>query len=64
MWKYIFSFLILVFSFTGSVFADVNDNIDVRNIDIGTTGGNNEQLDSFISPIQGFFFTPDMTGGE
>lgn len=63
MWKYILLLLIALFSFSGSVFADVTDQVNVRNIDIGTTGGSADQLNTFISPIQSFFFTPDTTDG-
>lgn len=65
MWKILIVFLSF-FSLTLPVTfaADVNDMVNVRNIDIGTTGNYNAELNDFIGPIQSFFFTPSLTGGE
>lgn len=65
MRKYILFILILVFPYITNVFAEnVDDKVNVRNIDIGSTNGTNQQLEDFASPLQSFFFVPDTKGGE
>lgn len=64
MWKILILFLSF-FSFTLPVsYADVTDMVNVRDIDIGSTGNSSPELNDFIGPIQSFFFTPDLNGGE
>lgn len=64
MWK----ILILLCSFflvaLPNSFADVNDMVNVRGVDVGTTWTANDQLESFIGPISSFFFVPDSQWGE
>ncbi len=65
MWKYIFLSLFCYFSLSLNIFAtDINDQINVRNIEINSKWWTNQQLDTFSSPLKDFFFTPDVTWGE
>ncbi len=48
------SFFVLLHSV--SLWALTDKELNVRNINIGTTGNSNSDLDDFISPIQEFFF--------
>lgn len=57
-------FICFFFSAIGTVFAsDIND-INVRDINVTTTGVRNSMLESFIAPFSEFFFSAPILGGE
>lgn len=52
--------LISLFSLIASIptWAISDSDLNVRNVNITTTNATNPLLESFIAPIQGFFFAP------
>ena len=44
--------------------SDLENDINIRNTDINTTGNSNNQLEEFYAPISEFFYSPSMEGKD
>lgn len=61
----LFSFLLLSFSttFANNNYTTIRDP-NVRDVNISDNGSYNDKLEEFVRPIQEFFFTADVSGGD